>query len=216
MLNSTGLLRYGDRAAREVSQRAGGTVADRTALAGLNKAARADGMLCIVASDRSEWVFTQASSAVDTTQNLVVTPTDAAGGAWLRVDSYIDLKLAIAFGTADAAALFTVPTGFIVRFGRLFWEVTTSFTGGASSAIGVSSTNANFNTKGDLLGAAGGDVAATLVSTGSPYKGGTLGAKYGSNGIVVLVAGDVLRYDRITSAFTAGVGFVHAEAQIIN
>ena len=123
------------------------------------------------------------------------------------------LKLPFTFATADAAVLLTIPTitnGAVgLQIDSLFWEITTSFTGGASSAIGISSTNANYNTKGDLLGGASGDVAATLVSTGLTYKGGTIGAKFGSNGKVVLVAGDVIRFDRITSAFTAGAGFVH-------
>lgn len=215
MLASIGVLKYGERSAREVSRRIAGTVADRTALTLVQKAARDDGMICRVGSDNSEWVFSAASSAADTTQNLVVTPADAAGGAWLRAASVVDLKLAFAFGTADATALFTVPTGFKLRIERAYWEIIASMTGGSSSAIGVSSTNAAFNTKGDILGGASGDVAATLVQTGSPYKGGTLGAKLGSNGIITLVATDVIRFDAITSAFTAGNGFVHITAQLI-
>lgn len=125
------------------------------------------------------------------------------------------LKLAIAFGTADAATLYTIPTGLKVEVERAYWEVTTSFTGGTSSAIGVSSANADYSTKGDILGGASGDVAATLVSTGRVYKGGTVGAKFGTNGMVVLVGGDVVRFDRITSAFTAGAGFVHLTGTLI-
>ncbi len=216
MQSSVGVLKYGDRAAREVSRRIGGSVNGRTALAAINKAARDDGMVVVDISDRSTWAFNLASSASDATNNFAVTPADAAGGAWLRVDNFVDVKLAIGFGTADATNLLTAPTGFLLKIGKAYWEVTTSFTGGASSAIGVSSTNANFNTKGDILGGAGGDVAATLVQTGSPYKGGTLGAKYGSNGFVVLVGGDSVRFDRVTSAFTAGAGFVHLTAEVIN
>jgi len=136
------------------------------------------------------------------------------------IGAYKHLKLPIGFGTADATALFTVPTlppscvGLYI--GRAFWEVTTSFTGGASSAIGISSNNASYNTKGDILGGASGDVAATLVSTGVKYKGGTLGAKFGSNGVIVLVAGDTIRFDRITSAFTAGAGFLHLDIGFVD
>lgn len=125
------------------------------------------------------------------------------------------LALAIAFGTADAATLFTVPSGVRLIVHRAMWEVTASFTGGVSSAIGVSSTNTAFSTKGDILGGASGDVAATLVSTGAKVLGGTLGAKFGTNGVVILSAGDTLRFDRITSAFTAGAGFVHVQASIL-
>src|SRR5690348_7212071 len=113
------------------------------------------------------------------------TPSDIARAL---LNGFGHLKLAIAFGTADAAVLFTVPTNIArIELGSLWWEVTTSFSGGASSAIGCSSSNASYNTKGDLLGGASGDVAATLVSTGVLHKGGTIGAKFGSNGKVVLV-----------------------------
>jgi hypothetical protein len=173
-----------------------------------------DGMLIKTLNDGFEWVYRSAGTAVDASENLAMTP-GAGGGAFTRLDLAIELKLAIAFGTADAAALLTVPVGMKLWLQSLAWEDTLSFTGGASSAIGVSSSNANYNTKGDLLGAAAGDVAATLIQTGNPYKGGTLGAKYGTNGRVILVAGDTIRFDRITSAFTAGTGFVHVLAQQI-
>jgi hypothetical protein len=125
------------------------------------------------------------------------------------------LALPIAFGTADAAVLYTVPTGLRMFVHRAAWEVTSSFTGGTSSAIGVSSDDTSANTKGDILGGASGDVAATLVSTGVPIKGGTVGAKFGSNGCICIAAGKVLRFDRITSAFTAGAGFVHAQVSFL-
>jgi len=130
------------------------------------------------------------------------------------------LKLPIDFSLADAAVLYTIPTlingASAVRIDKVYWEVTTSFTGGASSAIGISSNNTGYATKGDLIGGASGDVAATLVSTGLTYKGGTLGAKFGSNGIVALVAGNTIRFDRITSAFTAGAGYVHIDLSYID
>lgn len=125
------------------------------------------------------------------------------------------LALPIAFGTADAATLFTVPAGVRLCIHRAAWEIATSFTGGASSAIGISSDDANANTKGDILGGATGDVAATLVSTGVPLKGGTIGAKFGSNGVIVLAAGKIIRFDRITSAFTAGAGLVHLQVSLL-
>lgn len=130
------------------------------------------------------------------------------------------LKLPIGFALADAAVLFTVPTllngAVALQIDSLYWEITTSFTGGSSSAIGVSSSNTNYSTKGDVLGGSGGDVAAGLLSTGLTYKGGTIGAKYASNGKIVLVAGDTLRFDRITSVFTAGAGFVHINASYLD
>jgi hypothetical protein len=126
----------------------------------------------------------------------------------------VHLKLAIAYTTADAAVLYTLPARMLIN--RLFWEVTTSFTGGSSSAIGVSSDTAPADTKGDLLGGSGGNLAAALLSTGAIGKGGTIGTDFGSNGVVVLPAGAVIRFDRIVDAFTAGAGFVHVMGEFIS
>jgi len=123
-----------------------------------------------------------------------------------------DIKLPISFATADAAALYTVPAGQRLRVNRVWWEVVVGFSGGTASAIGVSTTDVLYNTKGDILGAAAGDVAATLVPG---LQGGTLGAKFAANAVVVLVAGDVIRFDRIASAYTAGTGFVHVSLEAV-
>ncbi len=121
------------------------------------------------------------------------------------------LQLPVGFATADAAVIFTVPTGKRLFVGRPFWEVTQAWTGGSSSAIGLSSSNAAYNTKGDLLGGATGDVLAGLTVG---FKG-TIGAKLASNGVVVLVGGDTVRFDRITSAFTAGAALVHFPVRLL-
>jgi len=124
----------------------------------------------------------------------------------------VDLKLAIGFATADAAVLFQVPSDVRLAIERVWWEVVTGFTGGTSSAIGVSSSATGYTTKGDLLGGSGGDVAATLVAG---HKGGTIGTDFGSNGVIVLPGGSTLRFDRIASVFTAGAGFVRVLARQI-
>lgn len=201
----------GEQPLREVSARFGGQFASRAALKALPPRARCDGMMAISVDDLSLWKFDATSALADTTESVVLTPATGSG-RWIRADKVFDIKLAFDFNTADAAVLFTVPAGLKLKLGRIYWEVTTSFTGGATPAIGLSSSNAAFNTKGDLLGGASGDLTATLVSTGSPYKGGTLGAKLGSNGVIVLVGGDTIRFDRIASAFAAGVGFAHIDA----
>ncbi len=175
---------------------------------------REDGQEVIVTADRSKWVFVAANTAVDTTENLVLTP-DAGTGAWLRADTVAHLKLAIAFGTADAATLFTVPAGFRLELEKVFWEVTADWTGGTSSAIGISSADAPHETQGDLLGGAAGDIAATLVAASGELQG-TIGVSYSAAPLLaVLEATDTIRFDRITSAFTAGAGFVHAIARQI-
>jgi len=203
-----------DRAGLLSLHRAVYTASTRAALRALAAELRHDGLVAVVQADGSRWVFSAASTAADTTNNLVMTP-DGGTGRWLRADSAVHLKLAIGFATADAAVLFTVPTGFRLELERLWWEITTNFTGGTSSAIGVSSATAPHETKGDLLGGAGGDVAATLAAANGNV-GGTIGASFGSNGIVVLPAAAILRLDRIVDAFTAGAGFVHVLARLID
>jgi len=189
------------------------SVADHAALKAVTAAARYAGQVIVTQNDGWSWIFNSTSTAADTTEQLVVAPT-AGSGKWLRIGQSIDIKLAIAFGTADAAALFTVPAGFTLEVSRAFWEITTQFAGGTSSAIGISSDTAPYSTKGDILGGASGDLTATLVST-SKYVPGTLGAKYASNGLVYLSAGVAVRFDRIASVYTSGAGFVHLECRVI-
>ena len=66
------------------------------------------------------------------------------------------------------------------------------------------------STAGDILGGASGDVAATLVA-GSAING-TIGATMDTLAEIHanrFAAGEVFTLERITSAFTAGVGKVH-------
>jgi len=139
----------------------------------------------------------------------------------LQAGQVFNLKIAIGFATADATALATLPTAvggpknagtLRYRLISAMWETTTSWTGGASSSIGLSSSNALFNTKGDLLAAT---LAAALVST-APFST-TSGTKFGNNGgVVVLSAGDAIRFDQVVSAFTVGAGFAHLNFQLVN
>jgi len=143
---------------------------------------------------------------------FVIAPTTGAGRYLLAPGYVFDLSLAIAFGTADAAVLATLPAGMYALIGRSYWEVTADWTGGSSSAIGVSSGQAPNSTKGDLLGGASGDVLATLVAS-SVRTLGTVGAKVA--GGILLKPTNTVRFDRITSAFTAGTGFVHLVGQVV-
>jgi len=118
------------------------------------------------------------------------------------------LKLAISHETADGAVLYTVPAGHYLRLNRAWWNVQADFTGGASSAIGLDSSNTAYATAGDLLGGASGDVAAALTAG---QRGGTVGAKMSGNQVVILEPGDTVRFQRITSAFTAGSGYAMLE-----
>lgn len=186
-----------------------GSVADRAALSAVTAASRAAGQVVMVLSDRSTWVFDAAGTATeDEAQELIVEP-DAGAGQWLRADAAFIARIPVGFGDADGAAIFTVPAGFALRLiGLPFWDITTAFTGGTSSAIGVSTSITGYDTKGDILGGASGNVLADLTAG---IQAGTLGGELDDHvGLqaLALVEGDELQFDRITSAFTAGAGFV--------
>jgi len=190
-------------------------VADKAALSALVAAVRYDGLLVMVRADGSMWRFVAASTATeDEGQELVIQP-DAGTGRWLAADKYKVLKLPIAYTTTDGEAILTVPAGFALRIAAMpFWEITTDFTGGASSAIGVSTSITGYETGGDILGGATGDVAATLVAgIAAGTQGGELDDNVGLHDLV-FVAADELQFDRITSAFTAGAGFVRLPVAI--
>jgi len=139
-------------------------------------------------------------------RNLIPNPEVAGGWA--------DLKLAIDYTLADAAVLYTVPAGLRLLIQDAWWDIVTGFTGGSSSAVGLSSSQAPYTTKGMLLGGSSGDVAATLVAGATQ---GTVGTGLtAAPKLIVLAAGATVRFDRITSVFTAGAGYVHLTAQLIN
>lgn len=124
------------------------------------------------------------------------------------------LTLPIDYTLADGAVLYTVPLlqgGARVAVERAYWEITVAWTGGVSSAIGVSSSNAGYATKGDLLGGAAGDVASGLTVG---FKG-TLGARAASQGVIVLIQGDTIVFNRITAAFTAGSGLLQIPCSLV-
>lgn len=183
------------------------TVAALKALAATHPA-HVGGNVVTVLADGSEWVY-HPTSALTGDDILVVTPTNASG-RWLRKVGSVDLKMAIGSGTADAAVLATLPAGARFLLRRGYWEITADFTGGSSSAIGASSSGTGYTTKGDLHGGSGGDVAASLTAG---VRAGTIGADVAAG--VLLVAGDTVRFDRITSAFTAGSGFLHLVGELL-
>jgi hypothetical protein len=169
---------------------------------------------CRVDADGSEWVFHSTSTL--TGDNLFVATPDAAAyasaGRWLRKSGPVDLALAIAYTTADAAVLATLPAGarLVVQGG--YWEVTTGFTGGSSSAIGLNSSQTGHTTAGDVLGGSGGDVTALLGTAG--IKEATIGADVAAG--MVLRATETIKFNRITSQFAAGAGYAHIVGFLIN
>jgi hypothetical protein len=183
-------------------------VATKAALSALVAAGRFDGMQVMVRVDGSMWRFVAASTAgEDEGQELVIEP-DAGSGRWLAADKFKVLKLPVDYSMSDGDAILTVPADMVLRLAALpFWEVETGFTGGSSSAIGVSTSITGYVTGGDILGGASGDVAATLVAG---VAAGTLGGELDDHvGLqaLALVAADELQFDAITSAFTVGAGY---------
>lgn len=190
-----------------------GTVADRAALAALAAGSRADGQIVCVLEDGSFWRFAGSSTLSSdgltvAGSNLTIEPT-AGAGCWIRCCGDFTMRIPIGVATADAAALSTIPVGFGLRVvGMPFWDVTTGWTGGTNSAIGLSAS-AIASTKGDLLGGVGGELTAVLGTAG--LKAGTIGPKFDTLAEIqafILSAADYLRFDRIASVYTAGAGFV--------
>jgi hypothetical protein len=186
-----------------------GSVATKAAVKAVSAANRFDGMMLMVRADGSLWRFAATSVLQDDEAQELVLEPDASTGAWLRMDKAAILRLPIAFGDADHDAILTVPAGFVMRLiGLPFWEITTGFAGGSSSAIGIATDITGYDTAGDILGGAAGDVAATLVAGIIP---GTIGPKLDTEAerqALVFQGGDLVTYEEITSAFTSGAGFV--------
>lgn len=197
----------------------GGTFANGPALAACTVPSKnINAGATYVTADGARWVWSATSTATDATSQLVVAMADggvAGAGRWLRADGAVNLKLAVANTTLDTTVLYTVPVGFRLLVGRAFWEVTLGWSGGTNSAIGLSSSNAAYSTKGDLLGGSGGEVAATLITASPGPFVGTIGAKVGGASPVVLVAGNTVIFNRVVDAFSAGSGDAHLPCSVI-
>lgn len=94
---------------------------------------------------------------------------------WSHASAPFWLKLPVSSALADAAVLYTVPADLkALQVRDLYWDTERPWTGGTNSTIGVSSSNASYSTKGDLLGGRAGDASA--VATAGINRG-TRGAK---------------------------------------
>ena len=189
------------------------SVATMTALKAIPAKQRDHGSVKHVEADNSSWWF-HSTSALTGDDVLVAEPASGSG-AWLRMPGRAYLVLPFTFATADATALLTLQAGQQIRLWDLYWEIAADMTGGSSSAIGVSSNKTGYSTKGDLLGGASGDVAASLTLALSPTVG-TIGAKVdGDDARAIFIEANTIRFDRITSAFAAGSGNVVVVADIL-
>lgn len=149
----------------------------------------------------------KSASALTADDVFIFAPANSQAGRYVLAAGYdTDIVLPIGFATADAAILATLPTGGSFLLRRGLWEVTADWTGGTASTIGASSSQTGHTTKGDLHGGVAGDVAAALTAA-LGLTLGTIGADVAAG--VLLKGGATIRHDRITSAYTAGAGFLH-------
>lgn len=194
-------------------------VANMTALKAIPDANRADGMMVNVQTGTGggveTWIFNATSTATDATESLVAQPA-AGSGRWLFLGGTCTLTIPVTFATADNAVIYTVPVGARLHPRESWWDVGTSWTGGSSAAIGVHASVSGYSTKGDILGGAGGDVLATLVSTATRMTG-TEGTKLATRtlGRLIMVAADTLNFDRIVDAFSAGAANVRVLCDVL-
>jgi hypothetical protein len=188
--------------------------ASTTAIKAIAAAARADGMVVMDQSTGLLWRFVAASTAADTSGNLVLVPGAGAGRWLLKEGQCPALTLPFTFATADGAVLFTVPVGARLIPRASWFDVAVTLAGGSASAIGASTSVASFNTSGDLLGGATGDVAATLVSTNTRMVG-TVGARVSPTTRLLMIAADTIKFNAITSAFTSGSGNIRVLCDLL-
>lgn len=166
--------------------------------------------LIVYVVDGSVWRWDSASTATDASENLVLVANDNPDtGRWLRQPGMVDLSLPFTFATTNGATLFTVPVGARLLVQSGYWEISTGCSGGTTPAIGLSSSA--YSTAGDLLGGSSGDGVSVVGSTG--IRRGTIGTAIGTG--VLLLPGDTILFNRVTSAFTAGVGKAHPIAQLL-
>lgn len=157
------------------------SVADRTALAAISAANRVDGMIAEVLSDGSFWRFSSGSALSADYTGTVAIPAGAVTGAnlvlvpavgtgrWLRADKAFTARIPFVQATANAAILWTPPSGLVVRMtGLPFWNITTFVAGDGARRIGASSSSADaeFTAVGDLLGGTAGQLPVAGVTPG--------------------------------------------------
>jgi hypothetical protein len=120
------------------------------------------------------WRWDAASLVNDATSTVSVRPTSIAAdeaGRWILDLPIVLLSFPITFETTNEEVLFEVPDGVVIHPLSFWWEIGTNFSGGSSSAIGVSSDKTGFTAAGSLLGGSSGNVAAELTTALSPTLG---------------------------------------------
>lgn len=178
--------------------------------------------------DGQPYYWSETCLIDDASNLLALRPTAiasaATAGRFVAEGPYVTLPLSFTYATADAAALFTTPTGVILQLQSLWWDITTSMTGGSSAAIGVSSGKTGFTAKGCLLGGKTGDVLASLTSAASPTLGtrGLRATQAGSRlvqenvAVATAAATPTFAIQQLLYAKTIGTGAPAVKAALIN
>jgi hypothetical protein len=133
----TAILQYGDRAAREVSARFGGTYADAAAITALVAADRANGMIVANLDTQMLWMYDADSADVAGAGVLVPDDTPAAGrwlvhatGAGLAAGSVAVTHLDAEATLAGVGAVGTVGVPFVI-----YAPLTAGLTGAADDVL---------------------------------------------------------------------------------
>jgi len=200
-------LKYGDSAARLVSQRIGAPVATLAVLKQTPADRRVDGQIFHVLADDTVWAWNDEATATGD-DVLAVTPNDAPStGRFMRMPGAAMLPLTFYATTPSGTALLTVPSNTIIDLGvgNIGVDVSVRFTGVATALAGLSSSNFPGHT--GVFNIVGSMVATQLNNWFSPTAAGTgVGALMGPipSGVTdigrtavrpFLKGGDTLRYD---------------------
>jgi hypothetical protein len=206
---------YGDRAAREVSERVAAPVASLTVLKQTPADRRVDGMIVHVQADDTTWQW--ANSATCSGDDvLAVNPDDAPStGRWMRMPGAALLALNFYATTPDATALLTVPSGTILEPVEFAVKVSRIFTGASNAVVALSSSNHPGHTGvGNFAGSCvatqlSNMFSATAMATGmdflmAPIASGTWDSH--ANKRVWMKGGDTFRHDAKGANFGTGIG----------
>ena len=166
-------LKYGDRAAREVSERIGKPEATLTTLKQIPADRRVDGQVFHVLADDTWWAWNDEAVATGD-DVLAVKPNDnPSTGRFMRMPGAAMLAIPFLATTPSGTALLTVPSNTIIDLGVGNFGVFVSriFTGVATALAGLSSSNLGGHTAPfNLVGSC---TVAQLSTAFSPTAAGT-------------------------------------------
>lgn len=208
-------LKYGDSAARLVSERIGAPVASLTVLKQTPADRRVEGQIFHITADDTFWQWNDEAVATGD-DVLAVNPNDAPStGRFMRMPGAALLALTFYATTVDATALLTVPSNTILQPLEFGVTVSRIFTGASNAVVGLSSSNHPGHT--GVANFAGSCVqtqlnqmfSATAAGTGvdfqmAPIASGTWDSY--ANTRVWMKGGDTFRHDAKGANFGTGIG----------